>query len=485
MDSDKKKIVNEIKKDIIEWNRREFDISPIVNALKQKDAKKFVELYKKFKKLIPEMERLRELFEDYSGPEAESIRIALRNPLVFETMRDKIETLARKRREAVSREEEIFDMLTGVKEITVESGINENMRFDNFVVYDGNELAYRAAKKIIEEPGSINPLIFVGESGTGKTHLLNAIGNEFSKRGRVQYVNAEEVLIGKRVDFDVNMLLLDDAHVLFENEDMHNMLNLILDNFTREGKQLVLASNFNVSHYTMEPSLKNKLEAGVTIEIALPDENSRIKILKIKKEEMQADINDEIIEYLAKNVKNTGKLIAIVKKIMAFSRILGEKPNISLAAEMLHSRMPLKPGFSYLVEEEKPYRSINYIKEAAYRGYDIVCITRMNPEKFKNFFGIKGEVYWLTDHTTDLPTVSPILENLNYILEEYANKKAVIFLDGVDYLISKNSGEAVVQFLRHMVDVISESNAILVVSLNPKTIDEKYAKILEREMEII
>ena len=108
----------------------------------------------------------------------------------------------------------------------------------------------------------------------------------------------------------------------------------------------------------------------------------------------------------------------------------------------------------------------------------------MNPRRFKNIYDISVDIYWLTDHKTELPAIPPILENINYFLENYIKDKSAIFIDGIDFLISKNSPEAVIQFMRHMVDVISESRSILIISLNPKTIEERYLKILERELEL-
>ncbi len=484
MDSKREKI-EEIKNDIRRWSKEGFVIDEIYTALKERNAKKFIEIYKKYKRLVPEIERYIEIVKNYDDSEGREIMKILKNPVEYEKNADKIKNFIEKREKVKKKAEEIFDMITGVKKEVTESGLNPIYTFENYVVYEGNELAYTAAKKILEELGSINPLIIMGGNGTGKTHLLNAIGNEYIKRGKVIYMNSEELLLGKNVDLSADILLLDDFHLLLEREDKHPFINLIFENFLKEGKEVVLATNFEVSMYPLDPSLRSKIESGISVRLKPPNEKMRVNILKIKAKEMKVDLNDDIIFYLSKNISNLSRLVSSLKKLIAFSKILGEKPTVSMAGEIIKSKIYLSPGISYLVEEEKPYRSISYLKEGIERNYSAICITRMNPERFKKTFDMNGEVYWLTEHTTDLPSIKPILENINFFLEKYIKKKYIIFIDGLDFLISKNSGEAVIQFIRHIIDILSESKSILIISLNPKTIEEKYLKILEREMELI
>lgn len=481
----KREKIEEIKNDLRRWYGEGYVMDPIFDSLRRKDVSEFVRLYKKYKKLIPEMKRYGELLKDYDDPQSVRYKKMLKNPLEFEENLGEIEEYIKKKKELEESEDAIFNLLAGVKSEEFKSGLNPNFTFENYVLHEGNELAYTAASKILETPGSINPLIFIGESGTGKTHLLNAIGNEYAKNGlKVIYKNSEEIILERNINFDADVLLLDDFHLLLEREEMHPLINLLVENFSKEGKQIVLASNFKIRYYAMEPSLRSKLEAGISIELSHPPEDARIRILTGKAEEMNISVDREVLLYLAKNISNLSRLVAALKKVVAFSKILGEKPSISMVADMLKSRISLQPGISYLIEEEKPYRSVNYLKETIDRGYAPLIITRMNPKRFEQLYGISTNVYWLTDHTTDLPAVSPVLENLNYFIEGYVDGKHVIYLDGLDFLMSKNSEVAVIQFIRHMVDVISESKAIFIISLNPRTIDEKHLKILEREMEL-
>ncbi len=481
----KKQRVEEIKEDLRRWYREGYNIEPIYESLRSKDVKTFVSLYKKYKKLIPEMKRYEDVLKNYSDPNAIKYSKMLKDPLKFEEYREDIDSYVRKKQEIEESEDELFDLLTGLKSEEMESGLNPKYTFDNYIVHEGNELAYTAAKKIIEKVGSINPLIIVGESGTGKTHLLNAIGNELVKMNyRVTYENSEEIMLRQKVNFEAQVLLVDDFHLLMEKEEMHPLINLIVENFTAEGKQVIFASNFKLYYYTMEPSLKAKMESGISVELTHPSEAARLEILKTKTKEIDVQISDDVITYLAKNISNTSTLISSLKKIVAFSRIVGKEPSVSMAADLIKSKISLQPGVSYLIEEDKPYRSVSYLRDTIERGYNGIVITRMNPKRFENYFNITADIYWLTDSKTEQKTVQPILENINYFIEKYVDGEYVIYIDGLDFLMSKNSPESVIQFIRHIVDKISETKTILIISLDPKTIEERYLKILERELEI-
>ena len=482
---EKRKKVEEIKDDIRRWYAEGFNLEPIYSALKERDVKKFLQLYDKYKRLIPKMRRYREILKNSEFDIRKDILEALQNPNLFETMESEITDLVKKREGAKESEENVIDLIAGLSAERIKVGLNPTYTFENFIVYEGNNLAYRAAQKIIEFPGSINPLIIAGDAGTGKTHLLNAIGNEYLKKGKkVIFRNAEEILLDRKVDYNADVMIIDDFNALLENEDIHPIINLIMENYTYGEKQLVISSGMNLKYYVLEQSLRAKIEGGITITIKSPDEKTRFEILKMKTSEMKVSIEENILHYLAKNIGNLNTLISSLKKIVAFSKILGERPTISIAAELIKGKISLEPGTSYLVEEEKIYRSISHLKELLEKGYRGIVITRMNPHRFKSVYDVSMDIYWLTDHTTELPSIPPTLENINYFLEDYIRSKTVIFIDGVDFLISKNSPEAVIQFIRHMVDAISETKSVLIVSLNPKTIEERYLKILERELEL-
>ena len=122
-------------------------------------------------------------------------------------------------------------------------------------------------------------------------------------------------------------------------------------------------------------------------------------------------------------------------------------------------------------------------------GFKALTLSRMNPKRVRELYNVENAtILWLTDREGDQnTTIQPILEKIIYRIEDTLNDpgKSILLIDGLDYLISNNNFDSVLRFLRKLIDDVSESEAILMVSLTPETIDEQGLKILEREMEII
>ena len=149
----------------------------------------------------------------------------------------------------------------------------------------------------------------------------------------------------------------------------------------------------------------------------------------------------------------------------------------------------LKVGHSYLIEEEKPVKCFEYFVDNLNMGLKGMAIIRMNPRRVKDNYDVgEAQMLWLTDREGDPDNrITPGLEKIIYKIEDYLNSpgKSILLIDGLDYLISNNSFDAVLRFLRRLIDEISESDTVFLMSLTPETIDEQGLKILEREMEII
>lgn len=150
----------------------------------------------------------------------------------------------------------------------------------------------------------------------------------------------------------------------------------------------------------------------------------------------------------------------------------------------------IKPGKVYLLEEEKPEHVVAVFNRLG-EGQKHIAVTRANPRSLIEEKGLRaGRVLWLAERASpsDLyEVVPPSLEKLMYILENHAREvgAAVVMIDGIEYLVDNNSFNSVLRFLRRLVDLVSESDAILLVSLSPKALSEKELKILEREMEVV
>jgi hypothetical protein len=143
-------------------------------------------------------------------------------------------------------------------------------------------------------------------------------------------------------------------------------------------------------------------------------------------------------------------------------------------------------GFSYLIEEDRAHFCFQILSKLVKNNFLGLCICRSNPNKIKENFGLENtSMYWLTDRESNKETtISPSLENMIYVAEEFIDRsdEAVLLLDGLEYLISNNAFNPVLRFLRRLIDKISETESILLISVSPKAINEQELKLLEREM---
>ncbi|MFQ5837935.1 MAG: DUF835 domain-containing protein [Thermoplasmata archaeon] len=149
----------------------------------------------------------------------------------------------------------------------------------------------------------------------------------------------------------------------------------------------------------------------------------------------------------------------------------------------------IEPGKAYLLEEEKPEHVVELFKRLG-KGDKGLVVTRANPERLIREKGLKAaRLLWLADRASpsDLyEVVAPSLERLMYTIEVHAREvpSAVVMIDGVEYLVDNNNFNAVLRFLRRLVDLASQTEATLLVSLSPRALSERELKILEREMEV-
>ena len=148
----------------------------------------------------------------------------------------------------------------------------------------------------------------------------------------------------------------------------------------------------------------------------------------------------------------------------------------------------LKPGAAYLVKEERPTDCFRLFAKAASSGDGGLLITRSNPKRVREKFDLGvARILWLTDReSTTEDTIPPVLERIIYEIEEFMKKgsRGAVLIDGIEYLVSNNSFDAVLKFLRRLIDHVSETRFTFLLSLSPATMKEQEVKILEREMEV-
>ena len=147
----------------------------------------------------------------------------------------------------------------------------------------------------------------------------------------------------------------------------------------------------------------------------------------------------------------------------------------------------LIPGISYLVEESRADRCFILYNSLMGKGRSGFSISRTNPKLLTKNYGISGEdILWLTDREmgTGVRSVPPSLESIIYYIEEFIdeNKDGVILLDGIEYLIGNNTFNPVIRFLRRLVDKVSTTESILLVSLSPTSMEKSQVTLLEKDL---
>jgi len=396
----------------------------------------------------------------------------------------------------------------------------EEMRFDNFVVGPGSKFPAAAAAAVAEAPSkAYNPLLIFGGSGLGKTHLLSAIGHhieEKNKKTAVVYVPADKFVeainqapdeqLRQKIREDLkgqDVLLVDDMQFLAASEQAQTEMSRIIGYLIDEKKQVVFASDRLPAQIpNFSDRLKSRIMLGLTTDIQPPDMDTRKRILKIKAAEKKLKLNEELITYIAERATtNVRELESTLTKIVAFSTIMKVDVDLNLVSDILKPLTPVQetrkeimkevkasPGHCYLVEEERPTYSNVLLGQKMEEGYRGLVITRMNPKRIRDEFKAPPDILWLTDkESSQEKTVPPSLEMIIHVIQEYmhADEKGMIVLDGIQYLVSATNFDAVLRFLRSLIDEISESDAILAISMSPETMKPQEVSILEREMEVL
>jgi len=261
-----------------------------------------------------------------------------------------------KKVESQLSEEQLSEEQLNFNQFDVDKKTNLNARynFDNFVVASFNELAYAAAQSVIKSPGnSYNPLFVYGGVGIGKTHLLQAMGNAIIRGDsskKIIYVSSEKftddvisAILNNGMDKlknyyrKIDVLIIDDiqflAHKEKTQEEFFHTFNALYEN----NKQIILSSDRPPRAIpTLEERLRSRFEGGMIADIGYPDIETRIVILKTKIKELNLELSDEILNYIASNVqKNIRELEGALNRIIAFVRLNNSIPTQNQVVKIL------------------------------------------------------------------------------------------------------------------------------------------------------
>ncbi|MYB40361.1 chromosomal replication initiator protein DnaA [Candidatus Saccharibacteria bacterium] len=219
-------------------------------------------------------------------------------------------------------------------------GLNGRYTFDSFIPGPGNDLAYAAAQAVANNLGKkYNPLFVYGGVGIGKTHLIQAIGNEVSKRDpklKVVYVTIEQ-FVQEFTDAirykqtgafsnkyrSTDVLIIDDIQFIANKEKTQEEFFHTFNILHESGKQIIISSDKPpISIPTLEERLKSRFQMGMLIDMQIPDFETRCAILKFKAEALGLKIEYECIEFLASNIStNIRVLEGILNQLNAVREI--------------------------------------------------------------------------------------------------------------------------------------------------------------------
>jgi len=315
--------------------------------------------------------------------------------------------------------------------IDKETNLNPRYLFDNFVVGSFNELAHAAATAVAKNPGeTYNPLFIYGGVGLGKTHLLQAVGNEVSRNSdrnsdkkSIKYLPAERFvseIVGAIRNHQIeslktklqktDILILDDVQFLAGKEKTQEEFFHLFNALYEKNKQIILSSDRPPKAIaSLAERLRSRFEGGLIADISFPDLETRMAILKTKAVEKNIEFNDEIINYVAASIqKNIRELEGALNRLSTHQKISGQPLTLEIAKELLGSLVAGPPKISspkkivqvvsdFYDLREKEVFGITRKKEVVKPRQIIMFLLR---EELKYSFPAIGRMFQGKDHTT-------------------------------------------------------------------------------------
>jgi chromosomal replication initiator protein len=294
-----------------------------------------------------------------------------------------------------------------------EAGLNARHNFDSFVVGTNSSYSAAVARAVAEKPGKIyNPLFFYGATGLGKTHLMQAIGQEVllrKKRAVVRYVTSEQ-FTNEFVDSirkntftqfrqryrKVDVLLIDDVHFFAGKDSTQEEFFHTFNELFNNAKQIVLASDRPPSEIkNLESRLVSRFEWGLTTQIQVPDFETRVAILRRKQADYNVSVDAWIIDFVAKNVRNNvrkleGALMRVAAHLSLEGGLQGEAELAALLGDIL---------------EQEPTKAVTVdrIQRTVASQYDLRVGDLTGPRRPKHVAEARQVAMYLTRQMTKLP----------------------------------------------------------------------------------
>jgi chromosomal replication initiator protein len=322
--------------------------------------------------------------------------------------------------------------------VNKEDNLNPRYSFESFVVGPFNELAFAAAQAVIKNPGVVyNPLFIYGNTGHGKTHLIQAVGNAIKSSDpskKTYYLTSEKfindfvisVQANKRSQFKdkyrkYDLLIMDDVQFLAGKEKTQEELFHLFNTMKDSNKQIVFSSDKHPNFIDgLEERIKSRFAAGMVIDIPAPDHESRVAIIKSKCSSINFFLEDSTIDYLADSIKgNIRDLEGVINLIVCQTETKNRNLNMNEIKDLVKNSIKQKKMLSYKdvvkiitdfykIEEESIYEKTRK-KEVIKPRQVIMYILR---EDFSISYPSIGEKLGGRDHTTVIHSCEKIKNDL-------------------------------------------------------------------------
>lgn len=240
--------------------------------------------------------------------------------------------------------------------INKSDNLNPRYTFDTFVVGAFNELAYTAAMAAIQRPGiTYNPFFIYGDTGRGKTHLIQAIGNQYKKlypTRKVFYLTSEKfgtdytdsLQAGTANRFkekyrQFDLLIMDDVQFLSKKEKMQEELFHLFNSLYDNNKQIIFSSDRAPSSIAdIADRLRGRFQSGMTVDIAEPDLESRMSIVRKKAAVHGVILSDDVIEHISSSISGSiRELEGVINSIVCHTQVKGVPPDLAEVRQSLRS----------------------------------------------------------------------------------------------------------------------------------------------------
>jgi len=322
--------------------------------------------------------------------------------------------------------------------INKDDNLNPKYTFETFVVGPFNELAHAAAQAIIKKPGSVyNPLFIYGDTGRGKTHLIQAIGNALksqqngkkiyyitSEKFAIDYVNslqANKVNAFKEKYRAYDVLIMDDIQFFSKTEKTQEELFHLFNALYEQNKQIIFSSDKHPNYIpNLEDRLKSRFGAGMIVDVPAPDHESRVAIIRAKSAQNGFQVPPEVMDFLASSIEgNIRELEGIINALICQTQLKNRELSLADVRNLVKNNLKPKKMVApkdvikviadfYGIEEESIYEKTRK-KEIVKPRQLIMYILR---EDFNVSYPSIGQKLGGRDHTTVMHSCEKIKNDL-------------------------------------------------------------------------